>query len=127
VAEQTSWSIPFDALAQKMRGQIEQAARKIAFEAFSRVIQRSPVDTGRFRANWNVSYGAPNYATTAGTAGGIGEAQKVLTLPVGGVVFLANGLPYAHRLEYGWSKQAPGGMIRLVAAEIGQSLGGKKA
>jgi hypothetical protein len=24
-------------------------------------------------------------------------------------------LPYALRLEYGWSEQAPGGMVRLVA------------
>lgn len=127
MADPTSWSIPFDELVRRAGGHVEQAARKIAFEAFSRVIARSPVDTGRFRANWNVSYGTPNYQTTErALGGGEAEALKALTLPVGGIVYLSNGLPYAQRLEFGWSKQAPNGMIRITAVEIGQSLGGTK-
>jgi len=76
---------------------------------------------GRFRANWNVTYGAPNFATTESTEKqrGYEEAQKAMTLPVGGLVYLSNGLPYGPRLEYeGWSKQAPSGMIRVSALEF---------
>lgn len=75
---------------------------------------------GRFRANWNVSYAAPNHSTTESVDKGrvFTEAQKVMTLPVGGLVFLANGLPYGPRLEYeAWSSQAPAGMIRISALE----------
>ena len=77
------------------------------------------MDTGRFKANWNVSYGAPNTTTSASTASAraTAEVRKSLTLPVGGVVYLTNSLPYALRLEYGWSKQAPTGMVRLTATE----------
>jgi hypothetical protein len=85
-------------------------------------VLRSPIDTGRFRANWNVSFGAPDYTTTLSTAEGRGlsEADKALRLPVGGVVYLSNGLPYARRLEHGWSRQAPTGMVRLSVVKFGE-------
>jgi hypothetical protein len=76
---------------------------------------------GRFRANWNVSYGSPDGSITKSTEKGrvVQEAAKALTLPVGGVIYMTNGLPYAHRLEYeGWSKQAPAGMVRVSAVEF---------
>lgn len=75
---------------------------------------------GRFRANWNVSYAAPNHSTTESTEKqrGFEEAKKALTLPVGGLVFLANGIVYGPRLEYeSWSSQAPSGMVRISALE----------
>lgn len=83
---------------------------------------------GRFRANWNVSYGAPDTTTTESTnkQRGLDEAKKAMTLPIGGVTFLCNALPYAHRLEYeGWSKQAPAGMVRISALEFADYI--KKA
>lgn len=121
------FSIPLADLAEKMKGDVELVVRKITFQAFSRVVEKSPVDTGRFRANWNVSLGAPDYTFTTSTnqARGMEEAQKALTLPVGGVTAISNGLPYAGELERGSSKQAPMGMIRLTALEISQKLGGK--
>ncbi len=114
------WSIPLDRLADKTGAKLETVARKVTADMFARVVQRSPVDTGRFKANWNVQYGAPDYSTTASTAAsrGTAQAQKALTLPVGGVVYLSNGLPYARRLEYGWSQQAPSGMVRLTVFEF---------
>lgn len=76
---------------------------------------------GQFRANWNVSPATPNSTTTESTdrSRGDAEAQKALSTPAGGVLYLANGLPYARRLEYeGWSKQAPSGMVRLSVTEF---------
>jgi hypothetical protein len=83
---------------------------------------------GRFRANWNVSYGAPDESTidSVDKQRGLNEAKKAMTLPIGGVTYLTNGLPYAHRLEYeGWSTQAPAGMVRISALEFGDYI--KKA
>lgn len=116
----SGWSIPLDRLAKKTGANIELVARKATADLFGAVVRRSPVDTGRFRANWNVGYGNPDYTVTASTdqSRGTSEALKPLALPVGGVVFLSNGLVYARRLEYGYSQQAPGGMVRVSAAEF---------
>lgn len=35
------------------------------------------------------------------------------------VLWISNNLPYAVRLEYGWSKQAPSGMVRVTLLELG--------
>ena len=116
----SAFSIPLAQLAEKIGADLETVARKATFELFRAVVLRSPVDTGRFRANWNVTSGAASYAITPSTEAGRSaqETAKALTLPVGGVTYLANGLPYAQRLEFGYSKQAPGGMVRLSAAEF---------
>ena len=115
-----SWSIPLDRLAKKAGANIELVARKSTADLFAAVVRRSPVDTGRFRANWNVSYGAADYTTSDSTdqVRGTTQALKALTLPIGGVVFLSNGLVYSRRLEYGYSQQAPAGMVRISAAEF---------
>jgi hypothetical protein len=103
---------------------MDTVIRKATYDLFSSAVRMSPVDTGRFRANWNVSYGTPDASESASTnAGrGVSEAAKALTLPVGGVVYLTNGLPYARRLEYGWSKQAPYGMIRYSVLQYRRFL-----
>lgn len=114
------WSIPIDKLVKKAGGRIDLVARKATLDLFAAAVRRSPVDTGRFKANWNVNYGAPDVRTSTSTAGAraTAEVNKVLSLPVGGKVYLTNSLPYAIRLEYGWSKrQAPMGMVRVTARE----------
>ena len=116
------WSVPLDKLAKKAGASLETTARKATFEVFRNVVLRSPVDTGRFRANWNVSYGTANVSTTTSTAASRGdsEAAKALTLPVGGVTWLSNGLSYAEELEMGSSRQAPQGMVRLAAQNFAE-------
>jgi hypothetical protein len=102
------------------RAKIDKAFRKIALDVFSEVILMSPVDTGRFRGNWQVSIGSIPAGTVeiddkAGTAT-IGKVQaETLGLAAGQTIYLINNLPYAIPLEYGSSKQAPGGMVRLAA------------
>lgn len=115
----SAFSIPISQLAEKLKADIALVARKATLDVFTAVVLKSPVDTGRFRANWNVSVGAPDTSTTESTdqARGQVEAAKALTLPLGGVTYIANGLPYARALEYGHSQQAPNGMVRLSAME----------
>lgn len=119
-----SWSVPLDRLVAKAKGDVETVVRKATFEVFRMVVLRTPVDTGRARANWNVSFGAPNYATSVITdqGRGVAEAAKVLRLPVGGVTWISNGLPYIRQLEHGHSKQAPQGMVRLSAMEFARHV-----
>jgi hypothetical protein len=106
----------------------ESIVKVTMIELFNRVIQKSPVDTGRFRANWNCSIGSPDLSTSESIdPSGSGAISKATSTVVsytlnGQSVFLTNNLPYADRLENGWSKQAPNGMVRLSVMEIQNSV-----
>lgn len=107
----------------KVKSNVDTVVRVATLALFRAVVLKSPVDTGQFRANWNVSYGAQNLTTSESTDDSRinAEISGLSTSPVGGIVYLSNGLPYARRLEYeGWSKQAPAGMIRVSVLEFPQ-------
>ncbi len=119
----TSFSIPLDQLAAKLKLDLDTVVRKSTLDLFKAVVLKSPVDTGRFRANWNCTRGEPSASTTESVdqSRGISEAQKALEFATGDVVYFCNGLPYAYRLENeGWSKQAPAGMIKISVTEFDQ-------
>lgn len=111
------------AFVEKAKGNIDLVVRKIALEMFSRVIQKSPVDTGRFKGNWQVAIGSIPAGTLqlddkAGTATMAKVTAATLSLEAGQVIYLVNNLEYAQALEYGHSKQAPSGMVRLTISEF---------
>ena len=116
----SSWSVPLDRLAQRAQAQFEDMARKATYDLFRTVVLKSPVDTGRFRSNWNVTASVPSFTYTESTNASRADSEtlKALTLPVGGVVYLSNGLPYVNGLAYGYSNQAPDGMIRTSVADF---------
>ena len=98
----------------------EQATRAATLEMFTGVVRKSPVDTGRFRANWQIDQRGFNYEKfdPSGQEKIVEITEKVMASEVGGVISLINNLPYAERLEFGHSKQAPEGMVRLTAMEF---------
>lgn len=84
----------------------------------ARLIERSPIDTGRFKSNWNYGLEAPDTRTTAETKvrtlNNLQERPKSL----GGFNhYLTNALPYGPALERGHSKQAPQGIVGLTREE----------
>lgn len=119
-----SFSLDISKFVERAKGDIDRAVREVVVVAAQGIVLRSPVDTGRFRANWNFSVEKPDYTVTENTdpAGGVtlGRiAEQVAAQPVGKIMFISNGLPYGRRLEYeGWSQQAPQGMVRLTAMEL---------
>lgn len=84
---------------------------------------------GRFRGNWQVTFdrpavGAIDRVDKAGTAT-LAAGREVLAYYDSGEygsIWFTNNVPYAQRLEYGWSKQAPAGIVRVVAAEINSKV-----
>lgn len=91
------------------------------------LIERSPVDEGTFKGNWqygnvtiNVDTSSPADKTGTSAQGRI-NAGLALWKP-GQTIWLTNSMPYARRLEYGWSKQSPGGMVRLAVAEFKSNI-----
>ncbi len=107
--------------------QYEKLLRASVLETDSLLKQASPVDTGRFRASWQVGENAaPGGIAPEGSypsspsLSRIGYSQE----RVGNVYSVHNNLPYAERLADGWSKQtagAPGGQsgwIQGIAKDV---------
>ncbi|UIN53613.1 hypothetical protein [Pseudomonas kribbensis] len=80
---------------------------------------------GRFRGNWQFSIGAPadGVLDQVDPGGNVTLAKlklQVEQLTIGQTAYIVNNLPYAVPLEYGHSKQAPGGMVRITLARFQQ-------
>ena len=74
---------------------------------------------GRFRGSWNLGVDAipPNFETIDPT-GAETQGRIIATVPqqaAGKVYYLVNQVPYAQRIEEGWSRQAPQGLVELTA------------
>jgi hypothetical protein len=110
--------------AKKAGQNADLVIKKVAIDILARVIQRSPVDTGRFRGNWQLTVGSPSSGTrqAADKSGAttVEAGSKVIAkFEAGPDIFIVNNLPYGPRLEYeGWSKQAPAGMVRVTVSEF---------
>ena len=107
----------------KTERKMTQIGRKVALELFKRVIYKTPVDTGRARSNWQVTIGT----TASGTVeiddkSGAATMGKAVAdsrgLKAGDTIYLTNNLPYIRKLEEGWSRQAPAGMVALTVQEF---------
>lgn len=112
---------------EKAKKNPETVARQVSFKLFSAVIKASPVDTGRFRMNWQTAGAVTPSGTIDGTdkggAAAIGDAASYIFAASDWNEFtLTNNLPYAERLEYGWSNQAPQGMVRVNVARFNTLL-----
>jgi hypothetical protein len=101
-------------IADKIGVEVDAVAKRFVGEAFSRIIQKSPVDTGNFRNNWNFAVGEPDASNETRTGGGEGlfaqEIRGTVAAKIklnGETVYLTNSLPYAHVLEYGLYPNPP--------------------
>jgi hypothetical protein len=101
--------------------QMEKLLRASVLETDSLLKQASPVDTGRFRASWQVGENAaPGGIAPEGNYSGtpplsrIGYQQERL----GNIYSVHNNLPYAEPLANGSSKQASAGWIQGIAKDV---------
>lgn len=112
--------------------------RKIALDLLRKVTLKSPVDTGRFRANWMTGIGAADESTINEPTAKRGEKYKNDAVSRGsrvlggyrdisqGAVHVSNNLPYASPLENGHSGQAPLGILGISVEEINAALKRKR-
>lgn len=124
-------------IADSIDARAHLVVRKIIIDVGTALVMKSPVGDptywitppppgyvgGRFRANWQFGFGQYDSKTTEGidksgtmTIGRI--TSETPHKPAGGVFFITNSLPYGPRLETGWSRQAPHGMVRLTVVEF---------
>lgn len=130
-----SFALDVGKFARKYEANMEVIGKKLLFEISGSLVAMSPVDTGRFRANWQFGVGsAPggnlyemptkgeprgeqNFPDDGATTGRL-QSQISDSKMLGNVHYLANNLPYAQRLEDGWSKQAPAGMVKITVTRF---------
>lgn len=112
-----------------------RVVRRIVIEIANRAIFRSPVGDptywisppppgytgGQFRGNWRYGFGSTPTGyddkidpSGASTLSAVLNAVSAKT----GVHWIANNLPYAERIENGWSRQAPQGIVGRIELEF---------
>ena len=113
----------FQRLLAKVGDRAEDTVRVFALQIGNELIRRSPVDTGRFRGNWQIGLNNIEHNTSSSPDkdGGTATARlsaRLASWKAGETINITNSLPYARRLEYGWSQQAPQGMVRLTVVDF---------
>ena len=135
-----TFALQMAAIIEKTKAAPDLVIRAVLMKIDSRLVSRSPVGDatywknkppagyvgGRFRGAWQMAIGSPSSgtgaidadgsATTAAHAGVVGAAKA------GDVIYLTNNLPYAKRIEQGWSRQAPVGLVALTVVEFNTLL-----
>lgn len=119
-----SFALDLAKFRNKTDEEMVNIVRKIALEAFKRIILRTPVDTGRARANWGVKIGSPRAAfeiEATDKSGGrtiAAATETTLGFDADGSIFMTNNLPYIEALENGRSQQMPTGMVKVTMEEM---------
>ena len=99
----------------------KKAVEEVIVEAYDSLTDKSPVDTGLFRANWNISSNEPDETVERTTnrmvnTSDVRNAARA-AMNSSAPIFITNGLPYARRLEYGHSQKSQG-MLRRTAQKL---------
>lgn len=123
----SKFTLDVRAFCEKAKKNPETVMRQVSIKLFSAIIKGSPVDTGRFRMNWQTSGATPSSGNVAGVDATGNKAVNSATTFIGNTpawqeLTLTNNLPYAQRLEYGWSKQAPTGVVRVNVLRFQQLI-----
>lgn len=112
------FSLSMDKLLDGYTGNVEKIVKKTVFDLTSSIIKDTPVDSGRARANWQVSFNnsvgdISNNLDKSGSEAISKASTQINSNKIPYVYWIQNNLPYIQRLEYGWSKQSPTGMVRI--------------
>lgn len=99
-----------DAFAKQVGIDYDIVVKRVALNLFERIVKKTPVDTGRARASWNISIGEPVFAIAPedgappmteadirAKASRMLAASRRLTEPI----WITNNLPYIGVLEFG--------------------------
>lgn len=101
---------------------LETEVKQVMGDLFRACVKFSPVYTGAFRASWRVSFNVARIDVTPGHSADAPIRGASFRWPpgfkIGDTVIISNNQPYAEALEYGWSNQAPHGILRMALASV---------
>jgi hypothetical protein len=112
-----------------MRNASEARIKKIALAAYREINKSSPVDKGTFRANWVASTDTIDRSSDLSKARkDVNEAVTAATAVItngaklGTTIYISNAVPYAGKLEDGYSPQAPAGIVTPAVTKIKNAI-----
>lgn len=110
--------------SKKTQLNLDVVARKVGFEIWNGVTKKTPVDTGRARASWNLTEEVINLSTASENVNhGASAKGKVGRITgKGDVIYITNNVDYINELDKGTSQQAPNGMVSLTINEVTAQL-----
>lgn len=118
----SNFSASIAAFAKKAQGAQDRVLQGVVKEVGERLVQRTPVEFGEARANWQASINTPAATHTPdldpsgqGAIADIGRTAE--RAKFGDAVYVLNAAPHIKSLEDGHSKQAPAGMVAVTVAE----------
>ena len=133
----STFSLDLQAFAKKAGARADLVVKRVVAGMAESVIEMSPVGDGvywrrpppkgyvggRFRGNWDYGFNAaPKQQFDVVDKTGAMSMGRVLmglsAAPTAGIHYIANNLPYAERLENGWSRQAPVGMVGVTVLKF---------
>ncbi len=102
---------------------IVEVARASSLDIFTKIVKRTPVDTGRLINNWQLTTGT-QASGTIDSDGSLSEAVSNLNAEIPNLsfdkdVYYTNNLPYAEAIENGHSTvKSPQGMVKVTLTEF---------
>jgi len=132
-----SFSVQLQEFIEKTKVSGDLVVRGTLFRLDDKLVDRSPVGDadrwkhpappgysgGRFKGAWMVSADSPATGET-GRIDKDGDATKeankgvIAQAKAGGLHYIVNNVPYAQRIEEGWSSIAPIGVVAVTVVEF---------
>ena len=121
----TEWKVGLEDFKLKSKKAVVSMVKKIAFEAYSRILKKTPVDKGFLRGAWTLAIGTPSDENTqkmlghSGKGGLFGKKSEQLqgqfneamaqmaTLEALQTVWISNAMPYVETVEFGGYPNPP--------------------
>lgn len=131
-----SFSIDLSKAVEGVKQDAEDIVKGTTFQLFTNIIKRTPVGNpsiwdskppkgyigGTLRNSWhcaiNSNVGVPIRGASKSGTDSLKSLSSIQSYSLGDSVYLVNRAPYARRVEFGWSSQAPTGMVRISLAEV---------
>jgi hypothetical protein len=132
-----SFALSLAKFAEKAKARADEVVGLTVTKIAAELNERSPVGDGtywitkppkgyvggRFRANWQlgVDFIPTGVIEATDRSGDRTQGNIIASVPAdaaGKVYFLCNNLPYARRIEDGWSRQAPVGVVGLTVIKF---------
>jgi len=126
-----TFSRSLTAFASKVNIKANEAVKKITYTVYKECVERSPIDTERFRKSWRIGVGRRDRSTSPDTAGV--KSNNTVGMPITAtevgyalatlvparadqILYISNSVRYASFIELGSSQQAPSGVARVAMA-----------
>jgi hypothetical protein len=117
-------------LIEEMKVDARELSMELAMELIREIIEQTPVDTGRARGSWTVSFDRPEgwpsdrEAEIKGQNSDTCIAEQIAKIKTftGGTIYISSNCEYMEFLEDGSSSQSPSGIVRLSIDAAAQRM-----